>query len=117
MWSREVKAEWIRNAPALRLTLDGMDFPLILIPKESHAGSVGWTVNDKRTVGEHRCQITVYVTVIGSKEVSTSPSTENSTIKPTSGHGAENVKLPEAPPSPAKPRKGSKGQPKPSDAS
>jgi len=72
-WGKEiameesVRQEWTKCADPVQLQLEGMSTPLYLVPKVFKTGSVGWYLSQKAVLSDSPCQLSVCITVIGSK--------------------------------------------------
>jgi len=88
--------------PELEATVHGM--PMLLTVRRFNTGSIGWHGQCKVKVGEHKVQVNLLCTVVGSKPAAAVvPTSEQMNNKP--------AKAPRKPAKPSEPEKGTDASP------
>jgi len=79
--------EWLQ-VDAVDCVLDGVH-RMPLLPKVFQSGSRGWHTSQKVVLGDERCQVSICITVIGSKPKQVEPVAEGKPVtSPSKGTGS-----------------------------
>jgi len=79
------RALWLKNNSPLEIRLQGVQTPLYMVAKVFSTGSLGWYLSQKAVISDTPVQLSLCVTIIGTKRQTGEQESPNSAARRAAG--------------------------------